>query len=219
MDLFTRKIKQEHKVMLQHERSAGALQLEYHRATPECPQPERWSMIDSMTAEIEVLEFIATLVTTIKPRLVVETGSFLGVSTEWIARGLERNGPLPDGSRAKIISCEFDPVVYAKAKARLEASPLAPWIELRNQSSLEMHVEGAIDLFFSDSDLAIRESEVKRFLPQINPHGIILMHDASSHLKTVRDAALKMEAEGLISVVLLPTPRGLVIAQPRANRT
>ena len=43
-------------------------------------------------------------------------------------------------------------------------------------------------------------------------------HDASSHLKTVREAALKMEAEGLISVVLLPTPRGLVIAQPRANR-
>ena len=85
-------MKQEHKVMLQHERAAGALLPEYHRATPECPEPERWSMIDSMTAEVEVLEFIATLVTTIKPRLVVETGSFLGVSTEWIARGLERNG-------------------------------------------------------------------------------------------------------------------------------
>lgn len=224
MGLFAKKIKQEHKVMLQHERSAGALLPEYHRATPECPQPQRWSMFDSMTAEVEVLEFIATLVTTIKPRLVVETGSFLGVSTEWIARGLQRNsqpgnGPLPDGSRAKIISCEFDPIVYAKAKSRLASSPLAPWIELRNESSLEMHVEGTIDLFFSDSDLDIRESEVKRFLPQINPHGIILMHDASSHLKTVRDAALKMEAEGLISVVLLPTPRGLVIAQPRANRT
>jgi predicted O-methyltransferase YrrM len=219
MGLFAKKIKQEHKVMLQHERSAGAVQPEYHRATPECPQPQRWSMIDSMTAEVEVLEFIATLVTTLKPRLVVETGSFLGVSTEWIARGLERNGPLPDGSRARIISCEFDPVVFAKAKERLASSPLAPWIELRNESSLEMHVEGTIDLFFSDSDLDIREAEVKRFLPQINPHGIILMHDASSHLKTVRDAALKMEAECLISVVLLPTPRGLVIAQPRANRT
>jgi len=205
--------------MLQHERSAGALQPEYHRATPECPQPQRWSMIDSMTAEVEILEFIATLVTTIKPRLVVETGSFLGVSTEWIARGLERNGPLPDGTRARVISCEFDPVVYAKAKTRLDASPLSPWIELRNQSSLEMHVDGTIDLFFSDSDLDIRESEVKRFLPQINPHGIILMHDASSHLKIVRKAALKMESEGLISVVLLPTPRGLVVAQPRADRT
>ena len=204
--------------MLQHERAAGAVLPEYHRATPECPEPQRWSMIDSMTAEVEVLEFIATLVTTIKPRLVVETGSFLGVSTEWIARGLERNGPLPEGSRAKVISCEFDPVVYAKAKARIEASPLAPWIDLRNESSLEMKVEGTIDLFFSDSDIDIREAEVKRFLPQINPQGVILMHDASSHLKTVREAALKMEDEGLISVVLLPTPRGLVIAQPRANR-
>ena len=204
--------------MLQHDRSAGALLPEYHRATSECPEPQRWSMIDSMTAEVEVLEFIATLVTTVKPRLVVETGSFLGVSTEWIARGLERNGPLPDGSRAKVISCEFDPVVYAKAKARVEASPLAPWIELRNESSLEMNIDGTIDLFFSDSDIDIREAEVKRFLPQINPQGVILMHDASSHLKLVREAALKMQAEGLISVLLLPTPRGLVLAQPRSGK-
>ena len=218
MGLFRRKIKQEHKIMLQHERAAGVLQPEYHRATPECPHPERWSMIDSMTAEVEVLEFIATLVTAIKPRMVVETGSFLGVSTEWIARGLERNGPLPDGRRAKVISCEFDPVVYAKAKARIEASPLRPWIELRNESSLDMVVDGTIDLFFSDSDMPVREAEVKRFLPQIGPNGVILMHDASSHLKLVREAALKMEAEGLISVVLLPTPRGLVVAQPRAGR-
>jgi len=219
MGLFKKKMKQEHKVMLQHERAAGALLQEYHRATPECPEPERWSMIDSMTAEVEVLEFIATLVTTIKPRLVVETGSFLGVSTEWIARGLERNGPLPDGKQAKVISCEFDTVVYAKAKARLEASPLKSWIELRNESSLEMQVEGTIDLLFSDSDIEIREAEVKRFLPQMNPNGVILMHDASSHLQVVRAAALKMEAEGLISVVLLPTPRGLVIAQPRNGRS
>jgi hypothetical protein len=59
---------------------------------------------------------------------------------------------------------------------------------------------------------------VRRILPQINPNGIILMHDASSYKKTVREAALRMEAEGLISVVLLPTPRGLVIAQKREGR-
>ena len=199
--------------MLQHERAAGALQPEYHRATPECPEPQRWSMIDSMTAEVEVLEFIATLVTTIKPRLVVETGSFLGVSTEWIARGLERNG------FGKVISCEFDTVVFAKAKERLEASPLKQWMELRNESSLGMKGEGTIDLLFSDSDIQIREAEVKRFLPQMNPNGVILMHDASSHLQVVRAAAKKMEAEGLISVVLLPTPRGLVVAQPRIGRS
>ena len=212
MGLFKKKMKQEHKVMLQHERAGGALLPEYHRATPECPEPERWSMIDSMTAEVEVLEFIATLVTTIKPRLVVETGSFLGVSTEWIARGLERNG------FGKVVSCEFDTVVYAKAKERLEASALKQWMELRNESSLEMKVDGTIDLLFSDSDIQIREAEVKRFLPQMTPNGVILMHDASSHLQVVRAAALKMEDEGLISAVLLPTPRGLVVAQPKAGR-
>jgi predicted O-methyltransferase YrrM len=110
-------------------------------------------------------------------------------------------------------------VVFAKAKEKVEASPLKKWIELRNESSLEMKVDGTIDLLFSDSDMPIREQEVKRFLPQMNPNGVILMHDASSHLKVVREAALKMEGEGLISVVLLPTPRGLVVAQPRAGRS
>ena len=199
--------------MLQAERAGGALLPEYHRPTPECPNPERWHMYDSMTAEAEVLEFLYTLVTTIKPTLVVETGSFLGVSTLWIAKALKANG------FGKIISCEFDPLVFAKAKEKIAASDLSEWIELRNESSLEMRVEGTIDLFFSDSDMPIRESEVKRFLPQIRPTGVILMHDASSHLKVVRDAALKMESEGLLSCILLPTPRGLVLAQRREGRS
>ena len=59
-------------------------------------------MYDSMTAEVEVLEFLRTLVTTVKPELVVETGSFLGVSTLWIAEALRANGG------GKIVSCEYD---------------------------------------------------------------------------------------------------------------
>jgi len=191
---------------------AGALVPEYHRPTPECPHPERWSMYDSMTAEVEVLEFLRTLVTTTKPNLVVETGTFMGVSTLWIAEALRVNG------FGRIVTCEFDPKVYETAKEKFDASPYGDLIELRNESSLEMKVEGTIDLFFSDSDMPIREQEVRRYLPQISPFGIILMHDASSHLKQVRDAALKMEQDGLISIVLLPTPRGLVIAQKREGR-
>lgn len=198
--------------MRQAELAKGALLPEYHRPTAECLHPEHWSMYDSMTAEVEVLEFLRTLITTVKPNLVVETGSFLAVSTLWIAEGLKRNG------FGRIVSCEFDPVVYAKARENVAGSGLAEWIDLRNKSSLEIRVDGGIDLLFSDSDPPIREQEVRRFLPQIKPHGIILMHDASSHLKVVRDAVLKMEAEGLLSVVLLPTPRGLAVAQKRAGR-
>lgn len=212
MGLFKKKLKQEHKVMLQAERAGGELLPEYHRATPECPHPERWHMYDSMTAEAEVLEFLRSLVTTLKPELIVETGSFLGVSTLWMAEGMRANG------FGKIISCEFDPVVFTRAQEKIAASGLAGFIELRNESSLEMTVQGEIDILFSDSDMPIRAAEVKRFLPQMRSTGLILMHDASSHLKTVRDAAFALENEGLISCIFLPTPRGLVLAQKREGR-
>lgn len=210
--LFKKKQKQEHKILQQIERTGDVMQPEYHRATPECPHPERWSMYDSMTAEVEVLEFLRCVVTTIKPELVVETGTFSGISTLWIAEGLQANG------RGKVITCEYDAMVYANARQRIQSSQFSRWIECRNESSLEMKVEGTIDLLFSDSDMPIREQEVRRFLPHMNPYGLILMHDASSHLKQVREAALKLESEGLISVVLMPTPRGLVVAQKRAGR-
>lgn len=206
-----KKEKQEHRILRQIERG-DHLQPEYHRATPENPHPEWWSMYDSMTAEVEVLEFLRTVVTTIKPELVVETGTFSGISTLWIAEGLKANG------RGRIITCEYDSKVYESAKARIATSGLADWIELRNESSLDIKVQGTIDLFFSDSDMPIREQEIRRFLPQINPYGMILMHDASSHLKIVREAAFNLEREGLISVVLLRTPRGLVVAQKREGR-
>jgi predicted O-methyltransferase YrrM len=211
MGLFGKKLKQEHKVMLQAERAGGELLPEYHRATPECPRPERWSMYDSMTAEAEVLEFLRTLVTTVKPELVVETGSFLGVSTLWMAEGMKANG------FGKIVSCEYDSKVFAAVKEKIAGHALAGFIELRNESSLEMVVEGTIDLLFVDSDPDIREAEVRRFLPQVRPTGLVLMHDASSHMKTVR-AAFKLEAEGLLSCVFLPTPRGMVVAQRREGR-
>ena len=216
MPLFRKKLKQEHKVMLQHDRTGGQLQPEYHRATPECLHPEQWSMFDSMSAELEVLELLATLVTTLKPKLVVETGSFLGVSTEWIARGLQRNAQTPGAAPGKITSCEYDPVVFARARERFSpANSLSAFVDLRNESSLDMPVHGSIDILFSDSDPDLREAEVRRFLPQMSPWGLIVIHDASSHLSTVREAALKLEREGLLSVLMLPTPRGLVLAQPK----
>ena len=100
----------------------------------------------------------------------------------------------------------------------MRLSGLKKFIDFRCESSLETRVAGMIDVLFCDSLPELREPEVRHFLPQINPNGLILMHDASSHLKTVREAAKRMEDEGLISVVFLPTPRGLVIAQKRAGR-
>ncbi len=206
------KRREEHRIIERVSSQGEAIQSEYTPSTPECPHPERWKMLDSMTAEVEVLDFLKSLVMTVKPDLVVETGTFMGLSAIKMAEGMKANG------FGRIITCEFDPVVFQKAKERIASSGLADWIECRNESSLDMKIDGTIDIFFSDSDIPIREKEIRKFLPQINPNGIVLTHDASSHYKIVREAALRLEEEGLLSVVLVATPRGLVIAQKRAGR-
>jgi prolipoprotein diacylglyceryl transferase len=205
-------LKKEHRIVEHIATRGDVLQPEYHKPTPECPHPERWHMYDSMTAEVEVLDFLKALVIAIKPELVVETGTFSGLSTLRIAEGLKANG------FGRVITCEYDAKVFAAAKERFTKSGLSEWIDARNESSLEMKVDGRIDLLFCDSDAPIRGQEVRHFLPQMNPNGLILMHDASSAMTTVREAALQLEQEGLISVVLLPTPRGLVVAQKREGR-
>jgi predicted O-methyltransferase YrrM len=186
-----------------------SVQPEYTPATPECPHPELWHMLDSQTTEVEVLDFLKTIVTTIKPQLVVETGTFLGHGTVKLAEGVKENG------FGRVITVEFDPAIRSRALRRFDASGLSQWIESRLESSLDTVIEGEIDLLYSDSHLANREAEIRRLLPQLNTRGLLIIHDASSHFKIVREAVLRLEAEGLISAVLLSTPRGVVVAQRR----
>ena len=159
-----------------------------------------------------MLDFLKALVVTVKPSLIVETGTFIGHSAIKMAEGLKANG------FGRIVTVEFDPTIFAKARENIEASGLRDWIEYRNQSSLETNIDHVIDILFSDSDVPIREKEIRRFLPQIVPNGLVLVHDASSQFKIVSEAALRLEQEGLLSVVLLSTPRGLVVAQKREGR-
>jgi predicted O-methyltransferase YrrM len=189
------------------------VQTEWAASTPECPFPEKWHMMDAQSAELEVLDFLKSLVLTVKPDLILETGTFIGHSAIKMADGLRSNG------FGRIITIEYDPAIFAKARENIDASGLGSLIECRNASSLETDIEGIIDVLYSDSDTNIREREIRRFLPQIRPRGLVLVHDASSHFKVIREAALRLEQEGLLSVVLLSTPRGLVVAQKREGRT
>jgi predicted O-methyltransferase YrrM len=204
---------EEHRILDRIDSVGEYTQSEYVAPTPECPYPDRWHMLDSQSAEAEILDFLKSFIVTVKPELVLETGTFIGHSSMKMAEGMRENG------FGKIVTIEYDPVVFAKAKQNIDASGLGEWIEYRNASSLDTVVEGTIDILFSDSDLNIRESEIRRFLPQIKPRGLVLVHDASSTFKVVREAVLRLEQEGLLSVVLLSTPRGMVIAQKREGRS
>lgn len=210
---FTKKGAEYHRILFHVQEQGESVQEEYTLATPECPNPHLWHMADSQSTELEVLDFLKTLVTTVKPRLIVETGTFLGYGAIALAQGLKSNG------FGRVITIEQDPLIYAKARERIKAAGFVDLVESRNESSTETAIDGRIDLLFSDSAIVVREQEIRRLLPQISPQGLIAIHDANPHFKIVRDLVRRMEQEGLISVVMLPTPRGLAIAQKREGRS
>lgn len=181
--------------------------------TVECPEPQLWRCFDVMSAEVEVLEFMSQLVKTIKPRLIVETGTFRGLAAFYMGRALRENG------RGKLITCEVVPELHAKAKALIERGNMADLVDCRLESSLETKVEGAVDLLFTDSEPTLRVKEMERFWEQLAPSSVIVCHDVNSGAhKELRGEVLGLDEARRLSVVLLPTPRGLAICQKREGR-
>jgi len=183
---------------------------EIARSTAECPDPQLWQCYDAMSAEVEVLEFLFQLVRTTKPKLIVETGTFLGLAACYMGRALKQNG------RGKLITCELDPNLFRQAAQIISLSAARDFVEVRHCSSLEMQVEGQIDILFSDSEPSIRADEIERFWDQIPYYGIIVVHDVNSgDHNELRQRILDFDRKGQLSVVLLPTPRGLAVCQKR----
>jgi predicted O-methyltransferase YrrM len=188
---------------------------EVSHPTAECPEPKLWSCFDGMSAELEVLDFMYQLVRTIKPRLVVETGSFRGLAACYIAKGLRENG------RGKLVTCEIDPKLHSATKELLGKAKLTEWCDCRLESSLEMaNLPGEpIDLLFSDSLPEIRIQEIYRFWDKLDTRSLVVVHDVNSGChKPLRDQIIQQDTDGKLSVVMLPTPRGLAICQKREGR-
>ncbi len=90
---FTKKGAEYHRILSHLVDEGESIQSEYTPPTPECPNPKLWNMVDSQTTELEVLDFLKSLVTTLKPKLILETGTFLGYGAIKLGEGVkERMG-------------------------------------------------------------------------------------------------------------------------------
>lgn len=179
--------------------------------TVECPRPELWNMHDDTSSEVEVLHFLEQLVLTVKPRLVVETGTHIGYGAFHIGLALKENG------FGKLITCEKVEEYYLRAVEKVEH--VRGFVDVRNVSSLELRIDPQIDILFSDSDPAIRMAEVEHFWDRLTTSSLILIHDVNTDChKDLRQRVLEWDKKRRLSVVLLPTPRGLAICQKVAGR-
>ena len=109
------------------------------------------------------------LVNATRARLVLEIGTFAGLSALAMAAGLAPGG--------QIITCEIDRERAAFARARFEAAGLADRIELRLGPAIETiaSLDGPFDLVFIDADKAGYRSYYEAVLPKLSAHGLILV--------------------------------------------
>jgi len=187
------------------------IQPEVTPATGSCLEPYRWSCYDGVSTEIEVLEFLHAFVRMIKPKTILETGTYLGHAAVYMALAQKQNG------FGNLLSCDTDEEVLKRA------------ISLAMQNDIQMNInfvlrqgcdvisqmdERSLDLVFIDSgDEQTRIDEINLVLRKIVPGGFLIVHDIKK-LNMVRSHLHYLEHKAVLNGMCIKcTPRGLGLYQ------
>jgi caffeoyl-CoA O-methyltransferase len=107
------------------------------------------------------------LVWGLRPRLVVEVGTFTGIGTLFMA------GALPESGR--LVTCEIDPERAAFARERFAASPFGERIELVEGPALATvdGLEDPVDFAWVDGDKRENVALYDALIERLSPHGLL----------------------------------------------
>ncbi|KAJ2337198.1 hypothetical protein GGI00_000389 [Coemansia sp. RSA 2681] len=174
--------------------------------------------------------FMRHLVSTQRPKSVLELGSYIGYSTIWLAQGLQAN------PGATLCTCESDPAIANVAEENIKLAGLADTVRVVNAPAdlllREWDPSHKIDLVFIDAN----KSAYKRYYTSIlgrdllSDHGQIIVDNVlfhgKVHTQTTKESgdakgiALKMHrfnefvaSDPRTTQVLLPVFDGLLLIQ------
>lgn len=111
-------------------------------------------------------KILYTIVRTLRPRVVLEIGTFQGCSTYHIARALQKNGS------GKVYTVDIDPRIHIP-------EDLQPFISSHRHDALTWECPEPIDFLYEDGahTAGFTKQIIERFKSQVNPGGIIVCHD------------------------------------------
>jgi caffeoyl-CoA O-methyltransferase len=200
--------------------------------TPEPPRfatlaEETRSATKAPTMMVGTLEgrLLAALVAMLRPRSVLEIGTFTGYSALSMAETLPADG--------RIVSCDISEEHLAIARRHIAASPYAGVIEIRSGPALESiaTLPGPFDLVFIDADKTSYSAYFEATLPKLAPDGVILVDNVlwsgrvldpavtdpdTAAIKAFNDQVL---ADDRVEVVMLTVRDGVsLIRHRRAGR-
>ncbi|MFF3306015.1 O-methyltransferase [Streptomyces sp. NPDC002952] len=113
-------------------------------------------------------EFLAALVFALRPRRILEIGTFTGYSALCMAEAMPAD--------AELHTCELSPLHASIARKHFGASPWAGRIHLIEGPALPAvrDLPGPFDLVFIDADKPGYVDYYEAVLPKLSPHGLVL---------------------------------------------
>jgi predicted O-methyltransferase YrrM len=173
---------------------------------------KNFAAFDDGGVEIEVGEFLFSMVRIVKPKNILETGLYSGISTMYMAEGIKAN------ERGHIDTIEYEMYHINRSRKRFEQLGLLPLITIHCHSSITFEPDKQYDLMFLDTEPQIRFTELNNFWDHLNPGGFIIIHDLHPHLGArvppwedfVDTIGEKIKSHEL-SVLTFKTPRGFVV--------
>ena len=126
------------------------------------PREGRWEVHDGTASEIEMTDFLYGLVRMLKPKLIVETGTYRGHAAMSMAEACLEN------SFGKVVSCDIE--------NHNVFNPLPDLCDLRISSSLDLPELRTADLVYSDSLVPLRPKEYEL----VKPGCVFVVHDTNN---------------------------------------
>ena len=132
---------------------------------------ERFSSLAMMNIGQDQGRFMSMLVSLIGARVVVEVGTFTGMSALWLARGL------PDGGR--LLCFDITDKYLATAREAWAAAGVDDRIDMRIGPAAAglaaLPAEPHVDLAFIDADKTGYQEYLELLLPRLTERGVILV--------------------------------------------
>lgn len=169
----------------------------------------------------EQASFLTFLTRLIGARRAVEIGTFTGMSSLAIARGLS-----PDG---RLICFDISPEFTAIARRYWERAGVADRIELRlgpaTENVLQLPEEPHLDFAFIDADKVNNRTYWEALVPRLRPGGLIVVDNVLYHGTVVAPSNPDQTAvaefndyvltDSRVDAVMIPLADGLTIARKR----
>jgi Methyltransferase domain len=167
---------------------------DFTSASDFCPHPELWSARDTSASEFEVGDFLYGLIRLLKPSVVIETGCYLGDTTELMGQALAVN------RFGHLWACDLDEKAVIATLLKVHDLPVTV---VHSLSSDLLATTQHVDLAFLDGGDRLKEARSLKH----SPRAFVAMHDAKNHNFS------QLEQELGWKEMFFPIPRGLSLFQ------